>query len=151
MASEALADQLFEANDSAHKGYLDKDDLTVALVELLGYEPRKSDIERYQNARGEYRVTRAMFGDIVGSYRPLLSKPNRREAFQCLDDKGQGFLKLHDLIAKGQQLAPHMNERIWIRMFAALDHDNDGKVAMRDLARALDAMMSAESDGTGPR
>eukprot|EP00730_Choanoeca_flexa_P019625 TRINITY_DN9594_c0_g2_i2.p1 TRINITY_DN9594_c0_g2~~TRINITY_DN9594_c0_g2_i2.p1 ORF type:complete len:150 (+),score=16.18 TRINITY_DN9594_c0_g2_i2:93-542(+) len=104
MASEALADQLFEANDSAHKGYLDKDDLTVALVELLGYEPRKSDIERYQNARGEYRVTRAMFGDIVGSYRPLLSKPNRREAFQCLDDKGQGFLKLHDLIAKGQQV-----------------------------------------------
>ncbi|XP_041702999.1 EF-hand calcium-binding domain-containing protein 11 isoform X3 [Coregonus clupeaformis] len=93
---------VYELCDTDKKGYLNREDLKMAVVMLFGYKPSKSE-------------TNMLMDQAQAKYSP-----------------GRGFLKLEDFRAAFSRVAPRLPERTVLEAFRLADQDSDGHVSFRD-------------------
>ncbi|XP_023849707.1 EF-hand calcium-binding domain-containing protein 11 isoform X6 [Salvelinus sp. IW2-2015] len=93
---------VYELCDTDKKGYLNREDLKMAVVMLFGYKPSKSETNM------------------------LMAQA------QAKDSPGRGFLKLEDFKAAFSRVAPRLPERTVLEAFRLADQNSDGHVSFRD-------------------
>nr|XP_029543377.1 EF-hand calcium-binding domain-containing protein 11 isoform X5 [Oncorhynchus nerka] len=93
---------VYELCDTDKKGYLNREDLKMAVVMLFGYKPSKSETNMLMDQA------------------------------QAKDSPGRGFLKLEDFRTAFSRVAPRLPERTVLEAFRLADQDSDGHVSFRD-------------------
>ncbi|XP_024292618.1 EF-hand calcium-binding domain-containing protein 11 isoform X3 [Oncorhynchus tshawytscha] len=93
---------VYELCDTDKKGYLNREDLKMAVVMLFGYKPSKSETNMLMDQA------------------------------QAKDSPGHGFLKLEDFRTAFSRVAPRLPERTVLEAFRLADQDSDGHVSFRD-------------------
>ncbi|XP_036810400.1 EF-hand calcium-binding domain-containing protein 11 isoform X4 [Oncorhynchus mykiss] len=97
-----FSSQVYELCDTDKKGYLNREDLKMAVVMLFGYKPSKSETNMLMDQA------------------------------QAKDSPGRGFLKLEDFRTAFSRVAPRLPERTVLEAFRLADQDSDGHVSFRD-------------------
>uniref|UniRef100_A0A4W5R201 EF-hand calcium binding domain 11 n=1 Tax=Hucho hucho TaxID=62062 RepID=A0A4W5R201_9TELE len=129
-------DTVYELCDTDKKGYLNREDLKMAVVMLFGYKPSKSETNMLMDqaqAKDSPGVCIEMFVCLMG--RKLSSDDQyqkTRQIFNSFDVNCRGFLKLEDFRAAFSRVAPRLPERTVLEAFRLADQDSDGHVSFRD-------------------
>ena len=127
--------EVFSCADHDKKGYLTKDELKLAIVELFGYKPCKYEVNEILSKERNIctGISRELFTDIMGS-KFLNQDPNDeiRQIFLACDTRCRGFITFEDAKNIFKQAAPFVKCFDFQRMFEEVDRDNDGRVNYRD-------------------
>lgn len=136
---QKLLKMVFAEGDSDKKGHLNREDLKVAMVSLLGYKPSKYEANQmlekhgYQDEDGTLVMN---FGQFVEAVTPKLINRDEddeiRQTFMAFDTHCKGFLTVDDLKRVFSNVAPHMSAHHLEKMFRELDRDGDGRVSYKD-------------------
>jgi Ca2+-binding EF-hand superfamily protein len=127
--------EVFSHVDHGRKGYLTRDELKLAIVELFGYKPSKYEVNEILSKESNIStgVSRELFSDIAKA--KLSSQdPNDeiRQLFLACDTRCRGFITIEDAKCIFKQTAPFVKCFDLQRMFEEVDRDNDGRVSYRD-------------------
>ncbi|CAB3979437.1 EF-hand calcium-binding domain-containing 11-like [Paramuricea clavata] len=127
--------EVFSHVDHGRKGYLTRDELKLAIVELFGYKPSKYEVNEIlaKESNISTGISREFFTDIMKS--KLSSQdPNDeiRQLFIACDKRCRGFITFEDAKSIFKQTAPFVKHFDLQRMFEEVDRDNDGRVSYRD-------------------
>nr|XP_046165522.1 EF-hand calcium-binding domain-containing protein 11 isoform X1 [Oncorhynchus gorbuscha] len=127
---------VYELCDTDKKGYLNREDLKMAVVMLFGYKPSKSETNMLMDqaqAKDSPGVCIEMFMCLMGK---KLSSDDHyqqtRQIFNTFDVNCRGFLKLEDFRTAFSRVAPRLPERTVLEAFRLVDQDSDGHVSFRD-------------------
>ncbi|XP_022331126.2 EF-hand calcium-binding domain-containing protein 11-like [Crassostrea virginica] len=143
-----LLSVVFHEADEGNKGFLTREDVKVAIAELLGYKPSKYEVDQIINNYGK------KFNNITGipleNYMVVMSEKivsadedeNIRHTFMAFDTKCRGFLAIEDLQKAFSQVAPHIPNHTIQCCFRELDRDGDGRISYKD----FDFMMKYDTN-----
>uniref|UniRef100_A0A8C8FUP2 EF-hand calcium binding domain 11 n=1 Tax=Oncorhynchus tshawytscha TaxID=74940 RepID=A0A8C8FUP2_ONCTS len=112
---------VYELCDTDKKGYLNREDLKMAVVMLFGYKPSKSETNMLMDqaqAKDSPGVCIEMFMCLMGK---KLSSDDHyqqtRQIFNTFDVNCHGFLKLEDFRTAFSRVAPRLPERTVLEAF----------------------------------
>ena len=132
--------EVFSHADCENKGYLTKDELKLAVVELFGYKPCKYEVNEIlsKEANISTGISRELFIDVMKS-KLSNQDPNDeiRQLFLACDTRCRGFITFEDAKNIFQQTAPFVKCFDFQRMFEEVDRDNDGRVSYRDFEHMM--------------
>ena len=143
----------FEFADNRRRGYLNREDLQIALVVALGYKPSKSELDNIlaQSGVKESELANGFIDsdEMVLHYSKfeevLLNKlqycdvdEEIRETFQLLDAKFKGYIDLSDFERTVKRFLPKLDSLKIRRMFNEADGDGDGRVSFRDFQMVME-------------
>ena len=132
--------EVFSHADCEKKGYLTKDELKLAVVELFGYKPCKYEVNEIlsKEANISTGISRELFIDVMKS-KLSNQDPNDeiRQLFLACDTRCRGFITFEDAKNIFQQTAPFVKCFDFQRMFEEVDRDNDGRVSYRDFEHMM--------------
>ncbi|XP_036810399.1 EF-hand calcium-binding domain-containing protein 11 isoform X3 [Oncorhynchus mykiss] len=116
-----FSSQVYELCDTDKKGYLNREDLKMAVVMLFGYKPSKSETNMLMDqaqAKDSPGVCIEMFMCLMGK---KLSSDDHyqktRQIFNTFDVNCRGFLKLEDFRTAFSRVAPRLPERTVLEAF----------------------------------
>uniref|UniRef100_A0AAZ3RDH8 EF-hand calcium binding domain 11 n=1 Tax=Oncorhynchus tshawytscha TaxID=74940 RepID=A0AAZ3RDH8_ONCTS len=131
---------VYELCDTDKKGYLNREDLKMAVVMLFGYKPSK--VSKVKQLVGVVVLRKQGHCNFLASCFFLAIKyvENRHmsetnmlmDQAQAKDSPGHGFLKLEDFRTAFSRVAPRLPERTVLEAFRLADQDSDGHVSFRD-------------------
>uniref|UniRef100_A0A3P8YPD2 EF-hand domain-containing protein n=1 Tax=Esox lucius TaxID=8010 RepID=A0A3P8YPD2_ESOLU len=116
---------VFELCDIDKKGFLNREDLKIAVVMLFGYKPSKSETDMLMDQAQETDspgVSVEMFVSLMG--RKLSSEDQylkTRQIFNAFDVHCRGFLKLEDYRRAFSKVAPLLPQRTVLEAFRPHD------------------------------
>ncbi len=142
-----LVQKSFEFASQSKRGWLNRDDLKVALVAALGYKPSKYEIDGIMQKHGKSRAE--FSGEFENSDEIVLDFPTYkvvilekmkhwdldeevRETFQLLDARCKGFIEYSDFEKVVRKFLPNQDAVNIKKMFSEADRDGDGRVSFRD-------------------
>ncbi|XP_048732323.2 EF-hand calcium-binding domain-containing protein 11-like isoform X1 [Ostrea edulis] len=133
-----LLSVVFHEADERNKGFLTREDVKVAIVELFGYKPSKYEVDQIMN---NYGIT---YDNCIGlpleNYMTVMSEKvvsadedeNIRHTFMAFDSQCRGFLAVDDLQKAFSRVAPHIPNHTVQSCFRELDRDGDGRISYKD-------------------
>jgi Ca2+-binding EF-hand superfamily protein len=132
--------EVFSHVDHEGKGYLTRQELKLAIVELFGYKPSKYEVNEILSKESNIStgISRELFSNIMKA--KLASKdPNDeiRQLFLACDTRCRGFITFEDAKSIFKQTAPFVKHFDLQRMFEEVDRDNDGRVSYRDFEHMM--------------
>ncbi|XP_033104049.1 EF-hand calcium-binding domain-containing protein 11-like isoform X2 [Anneissia japonica] len=99
--------QVFFESDNNQKGFLDREDLKVAVLSLLGYKPSKIEVDEILGSKEG--ITLQCFMDAM---LPKLAAEDEddqiRQVFMSFDMQCKGFITAGDLERVFSEVAPHI-------------------------------------------
>uniref|UniRef100_A0AAY4A405 EF-hand domain-containing protein n=1 Tax=Denticeps clupeoides TaxID=299321 RepID=A0AAY4A405_9TELE len=126
-----LAVKVFHLCDVDKKGFLNREDLKIAVVMLFGYKPSKViffvvwvPLERFV----------PLMGTKLAAEDPY---ERTMQIFSAFDAHCRGFLKLEDFKRALAQVAPRLPERTVLEVFRHVDQDSDGFVSFKDFENVI--------------
>ncbi|KAJ3204734.1 EF-hand calcium-binding domain-containing protein 11 [Dinochytrium kinnereticum] len=127
--------EVFKRSDEGSKGYLNKTDLKVAYLGLLGYKPSKFELEQIKRTF-DFETRGMTETEFIKLMSPRLAKIDCddwiRGVFLALDRSGNGYISLRDLSLTSSQLTSFVPSYVIERCFAEVDTNGDGKVGFRE-------------------
>lgn len=130
--------EVFTANDSGAKGYLDLEDVTMAMISLFGYKPDEGEVEKLIQGR-ETLCFDEFFDGVAVRYANRDKHEEIRQSFLALDTSCRGFLTLADLKKAMKLVAPRLEKKA-DEIFRELDTDGDGRVSYREFEVMMQTM-----------
>ena len=135
-----LIETTFNECDENKKGYLNREDLKVAMISLFGYKPSKLEVdqlmagaERQSNQGLKNTMSLQHFLKVMSSKMAASDEDDEiRQTFLAFDSQCHGFLTVSDLKKVFSQIAPHMQEHAIESAFREIDRDGDGRVSYKD-------------------
>ena len=132
--------EVFSHVDHERKGYLTREELKLAIVELFGYKPSKYEVNEILSKESNLSkgISRELFSNIIKA--KLSSQdPNDeiRQLFLACDMRCRGFINFEDVKNIFKQTAPFVKHFDLRRMFEEVDRDNDGRVSYRDFEHMM--------------
>ncbi|KAK2147295.1 hypothetical protein LSH36_561g02071 [Paralvinella palmiformis] len=138
-AERKTISSVFYECDLGHKGYLDKEDVKMAVLSLFGYKPSKVEVNQL------FQDHSKLIGDscqgiqlenFTGAMTCKLLVQDEddliRQTFLVFDSQCRGFLTLDDLKKAFAQVAPHLSLSVIESAFREVDRDGDGRVSYKD-------------------
>ncbi|XP_069116140.1 EF-hand calcium-binding domain-containing protein 11-like [Argopecten irradians] len=134
-----LLSSVFYEVDVGGKGFLNREDLKIAVTEIFGYKPSTMEADHLMQSFGDR--TGLTLPNFLAAMTEKISKADQdgeiRHTFMAFDSQCRGFLTAEDLEKAVSCVAPHIpNHRIQAT-FRELDRDGDGRVSYKD----FDSMM----------
>ncbi|KAL3874907.1 hypothetical protein ACJMK2_037859 [Sinanodonta woodiana] len=137
---EILLSRIFDTADEDGKGYLSREDLKVALVELFGYKPTKMEtnqlLEKYGDKYDSSNCKVLSKEQFMASMMEKMVKRDEdeeiRQTFLAFDMQCHGFLTVEDLKKVFSQVAPSLPAQSIHSSFRELDRDGDGRISYKD-------------------
>ncbi|XP_028418965.1 EF-hand calcium-binding domain-containing protein 11-like [Dendronephthya gigantea] len=132
--------QVFAHVDHGNKGFLTRDELKLALIELFGYKPSKYEVNEIFSKQTNVStgISRELFYGIIKS---KLSGQDQndgiRQLFLACDTRCHGFITFEDAKSIFQKNAPFIKHFDLQRMFEEVDRDNDGRISYRDFENMI--------------
>ncbi|XP_005093576.1 EF-hand calcium-binding domain-containing protein 11 [Aplysia californica] len=125
--------------DEGRKGYLNHDDVKVAVMMLFGHKPSKSEVLQImstygsEQSSGERGLSLAQFTEAVKPKFAAVDEDEQiRSTFLAFDKNCRGFLSKEDVKSVFQQVCPHFPEHQVELAFKELDRDSDGRISYKD-------------------
>ncbi|XP_025091881.1 EF-hand calcium-binding domain-containing protein 11-like [Pomacea canaliculata] len=136
---QKLLKTVFLEADEDLKGYLNTEDLKVAMVSLFGYKPSKSEANQILQHYGHTRDDEAIglnLAEFTDAMTPKVINIDEdeeiRQTFMAFDSHCKGFVTGEDLKKVFAKIAPHMSSHCLEMIFRELDRDGDGRVSYKD-------------------
>ncbi|XP_071962726.1 EF-hand calcium-binding domain-containing protein 11-like [Antedon mediterranea] len=126
-----LLKQVFFESDDSQKGFLDRQDVKVAVLSLLGYKPSKFEVDEILGCNKG--ITLQGFIEIM--LPKLQDRDNDdeiRQIFMTFDMQCKGFINAVDLQRVFSEVAPHIPTHRIHSVFSEIDRDGDGRVSYKD-------------------
>ncbi|KAL4656297.1 EF-hand calcium-binding domain-containing protein 11 [Arapaima gigas] len=127
---------IFQRCDEGKKGYLTREDLKVAVVQLFGYKPSKVETNMLMDPALKADlpgVPLDLFVSLMGRKLSVLDPYEKtRQIFNVFDVRCRGFLTLEDFRRAFSRVAPRLADRTILEAFREVDQDSDGHVSFRD-------------------
>ena len=142
--------EVFSNVDIGQKGYLTRDELKLAVVELFGYKPSKYEVDEIlskekgasSHTPGDC-ISKEYFFHIMNTKFSMQDENDElRQIFVAFDTKCRGFIGLDDAKSIFELVAPFIKSFDLQRMFKEVDRDGDGRVSYRD----FECMMKSISE-----
>ncbi|KAL5008209.1 hypothetical protein ScPMuIL_013790 [Solemya velum] len=133
-----LITRVFHGTDESDKGYLNREDVKVAVIELMGYKPSKYEVTQLMQSHGEEFDTElglSLDGFLVALGDKVKRKDENeeiRQTFLAFDVQCRGFLTAEDTRKVFGQVAPHIPAHTVDTNFRELDRDGDGRISYKD-------------------
>ncbi|XP_064603446.1 EF-hand calcium-binding domain-containing protein 11-like [Liolophura sinensis] len=136
-----LVSKVFYMCDADFKGYLSREDIKVAFIELFGFKPCKSEVDslilRYGGTQTDdgphHGLTLEEFTTAMSSKMAEQDEDEViRETFLAFDTHCRGFLIREDVQRIFSKVAPHLPPVTVDTAFREIDQDADGRVSFRD-------------------
>ena len=132
--------EVFSHVDHEGKGYLTRQELKLAIVELFGYKPSKYEVNEILSKESNIStgISRELFSNIMKA-KLARKDPNDeiRQLFLACDIRCRGFITFEDAKNIFKQTAPFVKHFDLQRMFEEVDRDNDGRVSYRDFEHMM--------------
>ncbi|XP_028677810.2 EF-hand calcium-binding domain-containing protein 11 [Erpetoichthys calabaricus] len=128
--------EVFEQCDEDKNGYLNREDLKVAVVMLFGYKPSKAET----NAMMASSIQAGLPGLPLERFLNLMTSKliaqdeyeKTRQVFTAFDVSCRGFLTLEDFKRAFACVASHLPGQTVQETFREVDRDSDGHVSFKD-------------------
>lgn len=127
--------EVFSHVDHGSKGYLTRDEVKLAIVELLGYKPSKYEVNEIISKESSLKtgLSKEIYTEVMNSKLTSQNLTDQiRQLFVACDSRCKGFLTLEDVKGIFKETAPFVKHFDLQRMFEEADRDNDGRVSYRD-------------------
>lgn len=126
--------EVFSQADKGEKGYLTREELKLAIVEIFGYKPSKYEVnEMLSKEHVSSGISRELFNNIISSKISMQGQDDEiRQTFLAFDTKCRGFVGFDDAKNIFDLTAPFIKPFDLRRMFREVDRDDDGRVSYRD-------------------
>lgn len=137
--------QVFARVDNGNKGFLTRDELKLAIVELFGYKPSKYEVNEIFSKRANIwtGISQELF---YGTIKSKLSSQDQndgiRQLFLACDTRCHGFITLEDAKSIFEKNASFIKHFDLQRMFEEVDRDNDGRISYRDFENMIKFSLS---------
>ena len=132
--------EVFSHADHGQKGYLARDELKLAIVELFGYKPSKYEVNDILSKESNIAtgISRQLFSEIMKS-KLSNQDPNDeiRQSFLACDTRCRGFITFEDAVNIFKETAPFVKHFDLQRFFEEVDRDNDGRISYRDFEHMM--------------
>ncbi|XP_018583307.1 EF-hand calcium-binding domain-containing protein 11 [Scleropages formosus] len=132
---------VFQQCDEGRKGYLSREDLKVAVVQLFGYKPSKMETNSLMEPvlKADLPgVPLDLFVSLMGRKLSVLDPYEKtRHIFNAFDAHCRGFLTLEDFRRAFSRVAPRLPDRTIQEAFREVDRDSDGHISFRDFECAI--------------
>lgn len=132
--------EIFLQLDTKKKGYLTKEELKLAVVELFGYKPSKYEIHQLiaSSSHESNAISKEQFLKAMKSKQSNQDENDEiRQLFVACDLKCRGFICFEDVERIFQQSASYMKNFDVKRLFEEVDRDKDGRITFRDFEYML--------------
>ncbi|XP_030070343.1 EF-hand calcium-binding domain-containing protein 11 [Microcaecilia unicolor] len=129
--------EVFKKCDENDKGYLNTEDLKVAVMMLFGYKPSKREVESMMSAAQQNTTGMSLDGFLKSMSTKKAAQlwyDEARQIFTAFDMRYRGFLTLDDFKTAFRLILPHFSERMVIEAFREVDQDSDGLVSYKTLS-----------------
>lgn len=127
--------QVYSRRDSAEKGYLTREELKLAVVEIFGYKPSKYEVNEIlaKEPNVSSGISKEMFNEVMISKLAMRDEDDEiRQTFLAFDTKCRGFIGMEDAKKIFTVAAPFLKPFDLQRMFKEVDRDGDGRISYRD-------------------
>ncbi|XP_063080165.1 EF-hand calcium-binding domain-containing protein 11 isoform X2 [Engraulis encrasicolus] len=119
--------EVFQLCDESKKGYLNREDMKMAVVMLFGYKPSKSETDILMTSYPSVEnsgVPLEQFVCLMGKKLTVEDHFERtRRIFNAFDAQCRGFLKLDDFKRAFERVAPRLPERTVLEAFRIKTRD----------------------------
>ncbi|XP_068110669.1 EF-hand calcium-binding domain-containing protein 11 isoform X3 [Hyperolius riggenbachi] len=131
--------RVFQACDGGKKGFLNREDLKVAVVMLFGYKPSKIEVDSmFSSVSKSGGIAAEEFLALMSVKRSAqLHFGEQRAIFSVFDTHCRGFLNVEDFKRAFKRVAPHIPEHTVLEAFREVDQDSDGLVSYKDFEFAM--------------
>ncbi|XP_048455980.1 EF-hand calcium-binding domain-containing protein 11 [Rhincodon typus] len=131
-----LENEVFQECDLGQKGYLNREDLKVAVVTAYGYKPSKLEMDMMMAEALENNLPGLSIEQFTTLMSRKLAAQDRydeiRQIFSAFDAHCRGFLTLDDFKRAFANVTPHLPEQTVTEAFREVDRDLDGHVSFKD-------------------
>ncbi|XP_068110668.1 EF-hand calcium-binding domain-containing protein 11 isoform X2 [Hyperolius riggenbachi] len=111
--------RVFQACDGGKKGFLNREDLKVAVVMLFGYKPSKIEVDSmFSSVSKSGGIAAEEFLALMSVKRSAqLHFGEQRAIFSVFDTHCRGFLNVEDFKRAFKRVAPHIPEHTVLEAF----------------------------------
>ncbi|XP_015205917.2 EF-hand calcium-binding domain-containing protein 11 isoform X1 [Lepisosteus oculatus] len=131
---------VFQQCDESKKGYLDREDLKIAIVMIFGYKPSKSETDLLLHPVLQANLPGVPLDHFINLMGRKLSVQDpfekTRQIFTAFDVHCRGFLTLEDF-RKAFSSVAHLQDQTVQEAFREVDRDSDGHISFKDLESVL--------------
>ena len=130
--------EAFHAADQGNKGFLNREDLKVAIVSLFGYKPSKYEVDELMskakvNTDKRLGMHLENFIAIAGAKFSAQDLDDEiRQIFVAFDIECRGFITLENAKKIFFRVAPFVGTDRVEKVFKEIDSDKDRRISFRD-------------------
>jgi len=143
MDCQELLSKAFMFGDINKRGYLNKEDLKVAMLFLFGYKPSKYEINQLMKCEKQIKddnlcMTFSTFKSVMLCKLQAEDEDQKiRELFCMLDVKCQGYLTEEDIQLAFKHIAPNLSNSNILACWTDLCKHKDSKLSYREFEHVL--------------
>ena len=128
--------EAFHTADEGGKGFLNIEDLKVAIVSLFGYKPSKFEVDELMSNVDMNKCHGMPLESFVAIASAKIAVQDLddeiRQMFVAFDVKCRGFITLDNAKKIFSRIAPFVSSDNVEKVFKEIDSDKDGRVSYRD-------------------
>lgn len=131
-------EEVFKQSDASQKGFLTRQDLKVAVLNLFGYKPTKYELDQFMKLSNENELSLEKFQQIMETKLSLEDEDQDvRHMFHMFDIHCQGFLTAEDFKNAFKMAAPGISEERVCESFRSIDQDGDGRISFAEFEKVM--------------
>ena len=129
----------FRDFDKGSKGFLDEEDLELAMLALFGVTPTAFQVKQVLSADvNSDGVSETTFINLMGEkLRHVDADDMLRQTFRAFDAAGKGYLTLQDTLQAFRYVNPSVSAQTVHDCFQYGDADCDGRIGFQEFCRLM--------------
>ena len=140
--------EAFHSADEGRKGFLNRDDLKVAIASLFGYKPSKYEVNELMFSANMDKCPGLSLERFIAIASAKLVAQDLddeiRQMFLAFDLECRGFITVENAKKIFFTVAPFVGKDIVEKVFMEIDSDKDERISFRD----FEFMMKYSVEGT---